>query len=505
MGTQHTSADDLWAGVDVGTQSLRVLLVDGTGAVVGRGAGRLTSRRRGDRHEQDPGQWWQVLGSASRQALRAAATTRPNPGTRVRGLAMCGTSGTFLLAGPDGVAHTPALMYDDARAAAEAAEAGRVGAELWRTLGYRVQPSWALPKLVWLLRHGAAELRTGLAAGRIGLRHCVDHLAGQLAGHPVATDWSHALKTGYDLDADGWPTAVLDALGVPGSALPGVVRPGALLGRVGPAGAEHTGLAEGTPIRAGMTDGCAAQVAAGALTPGSWNAVLGTTLVLKGVTEHRLTDPDGAVYSHRHPDHGWLPGGASSVGAGVLTARFPGADHARRDAAAASYEPAGGILYPLAGRGERFPFVRPDAEPFQIGVFAGDDDRYAATLQAVAYVEKLCYAHLSRLGARVDGPLTLTGGGTRSRYWCQLRADILRRELTIPASAEPAFGMAVVAAAGDGPLAGAAGRMIRGGSTVVPRPGAWDRFAGAYAAFVDALADRGWIDGPLARFAKEIA
>ena len=45
-----------------------------------------------------------------------------------------------------------------------------------------------------------------------------------------------------------------------------------------------TGIPAGTPIIAGMTDGCAAQIGAGALEVGSWNSVLGTTLVLKGVT-----------------------------------------------------------------------------------------------------------------------------------------------------------------------------------------------------------------------------
>jgi sugar (pentulose or hexulose) kinase len=499
MGTEHSPSPSLWAGVDVGTQSLRVVLSDDRGIVVGLGAGPLRSHRTRSVHEQDAEQWWQVLGTASRQALRAAEDVYPVPAERVRGLAICATSGTFLLAGSDGRAHTAALMYDDARAA------DGFDAEPWADLGHPIQPTWPLAKLVWLMRHAPADVRAGLAAGRIGLRHCADFLAERLAGHPVATDWSHALKTGHDPGSGQWPTAVLDRFGIPARVLPEVVRPGTLIGRVGAAGARHTGFAESTPIRAGMTDGCAAQIAAGALRPGSWNAVLGTTLVLKGVTEDRLVDPAGAVYCHRHPDRGWLPGGASSVGAGIIDKRFPSADHARRDAAAARFEPAGGILYPLAQRGERFPFVRPDAEAFESGTFVDDDDRYAAILQAVGYVEKLSYAHLRRLGASVDGRHYITGGGTRSHYWSQLRADILGRELVVPANAEPAFGMAVIAAAGDGPLADAAERMIRPGTAVTPRPGAPERFADAYAAFLDALAKRDWIDPGLAEYAKDVA
>ena len=75
-----------------------------------------------------------------------------------------------------------------------------------------------------------------------------------------------------------------------------------------------------------MTDSCAAQISAGALEEGSWNSVIGTTLALKGVTPKLLRDPGGVVYCHRHPDGGWLPGGASSTGAGIIPEMFPDAD-----------------------------------------------------------------------------------------------------------------------------------------------------------------------------------
>ncbi|NUT34599.1 MAG: carbohydrate kinase [Hamadaea sp.] len=478
---------DVWAGVDVGTQSLRVYLVDAAGAVAGRGSGRLRSHRRvaedgTRRHEQDPAQWWQVLGEAFRQAL--AGLDGRAGADRVRGVAFCSTSGTFTLAGPDGLARTPAVMYDDARAHVEAAKVAATGADLWTALGYPMQPSWALPKLVHLLRAGHR--------GR--LQHCADHLAERLAGAPVATDWSHALKTGYDVAAGTWPSPVLDRLGVPADMLPDVVRPGHRIGAVGAAGAAHTGLTVGTPIHAGLTDGCAAQAAAGALTPGSWNSVLGTTLVLKGVTTERLRDPGGAVYSHRHPDGGWLPGGASNVGAGVLDARFPGADQTALDAAAAAYEPAAGLSYPLLSKGERFPFVDPEAEAFDAGRFSGTAERYAALLQGVALVERLCFAYLQGLGADISGPVTLTGGATRSRYWTQLRADILGRDVILPAHAEPAFGAAACAAAGDGSLTAAAQKMAGDGRVVAHRPEVHERFAEPYAKFVAELHDRGYLE-----------
>jgi sugar (pentulose or hexulose) kinase len=242
-----------------------------------------------------------------------------------------------------------------------------------------------------------------------------------------------------------------------------------------------------------MTDGCAAQIRAGALSPGSWNSVLGTTLVLKGVTTQPLSDPNGVVYSHRSPDGNWLPGGASSVGAGILSAEFPNRDLDQLSALAAEHELANAITYPLAGRGERFPFDAPDACKFTLGKPRDDVDRFASLLQGIAFVERLCFDYLDWLGADVNGRLTLTGGGARSRYWCQLRADVLDRTVTLVENAEPAMGMAILAAAQGRSLAEVAGAMVTVRETIDPRPDRHRRFTEPYLRLIDELARHGWL------------
>lgn len=97
-------------------------------------------------------------------------------------------------------------------------------------------------------------------------------------------------------------------------------------------------------------------------------------------------------------------------------------------------------------RGERFPFTAPHAEGFVLGEPSDEIDLYAALLQGVAFIERLCFDYLQMLGAPVSGDLSLTGGAARSRYWCQLRADILGRPVRVPENAEAAVGMAVLAA-----------------------------------------------------------
>ena len=483
---------DVWVGLDLGTQSVRALAVTADGTVAGSGSRPLQGRRDGPRHEQDPDDWWRAVAAASRDALRDVDPSA------VRGVSVDDTSGTVLLVDRDGTPLTPGLMYDDTRAASDVERVNEVGAAVWHELGYqRMQPAWALPKLLWLLReHGAEGARVA---------HQSDLVTSRLVGGPVATDLSNALKTGAHLVDETWPTDVFDALGVPADVLPPLVRPGTQIGVVGEVAAEETGLPAGTPVVAGATDGCAAQLGAGVLRPGSWNSVLGTTLVLKGVARDLVRDPSGAVYSHKAPNGDWLPGGASSTGAGAISRDFPGADLDDLNRQAARYEPSGALTYPLVSTGERFPFMAPEAQGFTLGTPADDGERFAAVLQGVAFVERLCFDHLELLGAPLAGDLVLTGGATRSTYWNQLRADVLGRPVTLVENAEPALGMAVLAASPGRDAAEVAAGMVRVREVVEPRPEGTARLAEPYVRFVDELERRGWLPSDTARHAKEKA
>ncbi|MEA2189276.1 MAG: D-ribulokinase [Solirubrobacteraceae bacterium] len=454
----------VFVGLDLGTQSVRALAVSATGELLGRGSHPLTSRRHGVRHEQDPEAWWTALTAATREALSDI------PPGRVRGVATCGTSGTIVLVASDGQAVGPALMYDDARATEQA-----------RRLD--MASSWALPKLAWLIDQRADGVR---------LAHQPDVVTRRLVGHDVPTDSSHALKTGYDLVADEWPPALRTEYG---GLLPDVVRAGSQLGVVCPQAAAQTELPAGTPVIAGMTDGCAAQIAAGALREGAWNSVLGTTLVLKGVSAQPIHDPHGIVYCHRSPDGQWLPGGASSSGAGILSTTFPGRELDQLTHLAAGHEQTSVLAYPLVGRGERFPFVAPDAEAFLVGQPADEGEHFAALLQGLAFVERLCFEYLRLLGAPTDGELSLTGAATRNSHLNQLRADVLERPVRLVDNAESAYGMAILAmAAVEGErVADTAARMSRTREVIEPRGERAEHLRERYGHFVGELERRGWL------------
>jgi sugar (pentulose or hexulose) kinase len=484
----------VWIGLDIGTQSARALAVTTGGEIVGSGRQPLSSERSGVRHEQNADDWWRAVAAASLEAMRSV------PAECVRGVAVDGTSGTIVIVDREGSPLTPGLMYDDARATGYVDRVNAAGARTWVDLGYgRMQPSWALPKLLWLL-DAYPRLPRGAR-----LAHQSDFIGRRLVGTEVPADLSSALKSGAHLIAERWPDDVMGALNVPSALLPGLVRPGTVTGLVDRSAAAATGIPIGTPVIAGMTDGCAAQLGAGTLRPGSWNSVLGTTLVVKGVSHELVRDPLGVLYSHRAPNGDWLPGGASSCGAGIVSRDFGGRDLDALSRDAGTREPSAGLVYPLVSAGERFPFVAPEARGFSIEGDGSDEDEFAAVLQGVGYVERLCYDYLDLLGLAVDGVVTLTGGAAANRYWCQLRADILGRTVAIPKNSEPALGMAVLAASvGRDPGEVAAG-MVRVEATIDPRPQAADRFRAPYTRLVDELESRGWLGHSLADHARRRA
>lgn len=480
----------LVAGIDLATAHVRVVVADGRGVTIGSAERPLAvpDRPVPGQAEQDAASWWPATSSALREVT---ASLGPDAGEIVA-VAPTATSGTVVLVGRDRCPVGPALLYSDQRASAAAERANAAGRPRWRACGLRIAPSFALAKLGWLAGQGSLAAAARAWSG-------ADLIVARLTGRDPVTDWSHALKTGYDLVRREWPAEVLDALRIPASLLPPVAAPGSPAGTVSGAAARETGLPPGCEVRLGMTDGCTSQIACGAVTPGTFVSVLGTTLVVKGASPSLVHDPAGVVYSHRHPDGLWLPGGASNTGGEGLGLSGARAGLRRLDSAAAGRGPASVVTYPLARAGERFPFYAPSAAGFTLGAPRDDVDAFRARLEGVAFIERLAYDHLAALGIPFAGPVSVAGGATASDAWNRIRATVLGRQLRVPRHPESAFGAAVIAAVGTvhGDLTSAAAAMVRYRDAVEPDNNETAALRDSYLRLVDELSARGWVSEAL--------
>lgn len=480
---------DLVVGIDMATAAVRAAAMDAGGTLHAEAATRLPRPAvpRPGWSEQDAGAWW----PAACRVLMEVTRRLGDRSRSVVAVTVCSTSGTVVAFDRRGDVIGPALMYADQRAADEARIAQGAAAQRWQTLGLRIQPSFGIAKWAWLMKQPDV-------AGRVTrLGHASDVVVGRLTGAPAPTDWSHALKSGYDPLRREWVSEAMDALDIPSALLPDVLRPTEFAGNICAAAAAATGLPAGCRVRLGMSDACASQFAAGATTPGRCVSVLGSTQVLKAASQSLIAGAAGAVYSHRHPDGWWLPGGASSTGARSLVAAFPGGDLRTLDRLAMEHGPATGVVYPLVGRGERFPFTAPEAEGFTACVPTDEVDRYRAHLEGIAFVERLGFEQLASLGFVPEGLLAVSGGGSRSRIWNRIRATVLGRRVAERPGADTARGACILAAAGTihADLATATDAMAAGGEDVHPDEREVPALEQNYRRFLDALHLQRWYAG----------
>ncbi|WP_337098926.1 FGGY-family carbohydrate kinase [Paenibacillus sp. YIM B09110] len=415
-------------GVDIGTQGLRVVLMDNAGnqvAVIKESFGWSDNR-----DEQDPELWWSMLLKALRQLGELAAKAGWSP---IRSIAVASTSGTVI---PVDEHHSPlhaALMYSDNRSKEEALLCTEVA-------GKAINSSYGLPKMLWYIHNYPEQ------AARIRLWcHAVDYMTGKLSGVWGIADYTSALKSGYDLEANEWPNDLSATLNIPADHLPKVIAPGEIVGRLSDEVCESTGLPSSVLMVAGMTDGCASQIASGCCLPGHWNTTIGTTLVIKGITRQPVHDPLGRIYNHKHPQGYWMPGGASNTGADWISLDYGGWDLAELNQEAKQWLPTPWLSYALSRQGERFPFLNEDARGFDApGLTAVQ--RYAARLESVAYMERLAYETIESLSPETIEVVYTAGGGSSSDTWLQIRSDVLQKPIYKMKHVEGADGAAMLAA-----------------------------------------------------------
>jgi sugar (pentulose or hexulose) kinase len=469
-------------GIDGGTSGVRAMAATAEGEVVAEARAPLVDLPTpAPAHEQDAHTWWravcQTLGEL-RESLKSGQNWNA-----ITGIAVTSTSGSLVLADSDGEPVRPAMLYDDGRAAPVADE---LNARLPAGEA-KVNASFSLSKSLWVRKHEPAVWDRARY-----ILHPADWLTAKLTGEWGFSDYSDALKLGYDQEKNHWSAAVALA-DVPSAMLPSVVAPGEQVGAVCARAASDTGLTAGVPVLAGATDGLASLIGSGAHQPGHANTTLGTTLVWKVLSPAKPRLGPG-MYCHYLPSKLWAPGAASNTGPGSIQLDEARIDPAETDRRAATHLPTPIQCYPLSGRGERFPFLNPQARAFWEGTPASPGERHAAQLQALACVERWGYERLEDCGVAVSSEVFSAGSAAASPVLSQLRANVLDRAVVRCANPTAAFGAAILAAGTTlfgGDLTAAIRSMTRVDDTHAPEPARVEAFDTAYQHFRAACSRHG--------------
>jgi D-ribulokinase len=478
--------ESYFVGIDIGTQGARVTMLDAQGQQLGAAEASFSLNDQ-SRQEQDPHQWWETCLRLLKELCDKCSAIADL--SVVKAIAVTSTSGTIIPIDTLNEPLHPAIMYSDPRSAIEAA-ACKVAAVASGTKGYKAfNASSGLPKMVWFISQYPEKVP--LIHRFI---HAADFITGKLSGNFSVTDSTNALKSGYDLHQLRWPDYITRALPLQKQWLQDVVPSGTAVGQLVPEVADMLGLPPGVVVTAGITDGCASQVASGAVNLGDWNTTIGTTLVIKGVTRNEIDDPSGALYCHRHPEGYWMPGGASNTGADWISRLFHDCDLSILDAEAAEIIPTKHLAWPLLQEGERFPFVAPKARGFAPeGVT--QTEMFAAYMEGVAYIERYAYERISDLSGEKIVQVFTAGGGSNSDTWLRIRSNVLNLPICKMRNTSGASGAAVIAASQTGfeNLSAAARAMIQPLQKIFPEPTYVRQYEGQYQRFKMVLAEKGYI------------
>jgi xylulokinase len=463
-----------YLGLDIGTSSVKVLLVDADQKTVAEASPSLTvSRPQPLWSEQNPEDWV----SGVEEGVAAVRKQAPQAFAALAGIGLSGQMHGATLLDEAGKPLRPAILWNDGRSFAECAELKRRVPDVETITGNLVMPGFTAPKMLWVEKH---ESEIAKKTKRVLLPK--DYVRLRLSGEAVS-EMSDAAGTSWlNVRERKWDERLLAATGLSVSAMPRLVEGSEVSAHLSPAVAKAWGLEERKiPIAGGGGDNAASAIGVGATEAGEGFVSLGTSGVIFSVTDKYVSLPERTLHAFCHalPNrwHGmavmlsaaaslaWIAsilGKDEEVGALVASAQAFAASKANVAAAP--------VFLPYLS-GERTPLNDAEATGMFAGLRAshGRDALVFAVMEGVAFSFADGVDVLDAAGARPVRPL-LVGGGARSDFWGQMIADVTGLTIDVAKGAEAG---AALGAARLGMLAAGAGTVRQ----VCPRPPVQRSFA----------------------------
>ncbi len=449
-----------YIGIDIGTSGTKSLLVDSKGAILAEASaeyGVLMPKPMWT--EQNPDDWW----NATVKTVKAVLKTSKVKGAEVKAIGLSGQMhGSVFLDAKQKVIR-PALLWNDQRTAAECDEITRRAGGREKLIEMVANPAltgFTAPKVLWLRNHEKKNYDK--------LRHLLlpkDEIRRRLTG-VLATEVSDASgMLLLDVVKRRWSKELLSKLELDESLLAKVHESEEVTGTLLPDVAKELGLSTHCKVVGGAGDCAAGAVGNGIVKQGILTTSLGTSGVVFVHSDTPQYDKLGRLHTFCHAVRGkWHMMGVTLSAAGSLQwfvqhlckelASKKGADPYKIINEEAEKVASGseGLFFLPYLAGERTPHADAHARGCFIGLTGAHHRGHMArsVMEGVAYSLRESLAIIRSLEIPIK-EIRLSGGGAKSELWKQILSDVFgQATCTINAEQGPAYGVALLAAVGDG-------------------------------------------------------
>jgi xylulokinase len=436
----------LMLGLDLGTTGAKAGVIDAGGRVIAtRTIEYETSTPRPGWAEQDPSAWWDASSSAMRAVMSSPGIAAEN----VAGIGVSGQMhGSVFLDENAGVVR-PCILWCDQRTGPQCERITELlgAARLATLVGNPALPGFTAPKILWLQQNDPAAFER---TSKVVLPK--DYINMRLTGR-LATEVSDASGTLlFDVRARDWSAEMFDRLGLSAGIVPEVLESSQRLGSLTAAAARATGLREGTVVAAGGADNACGALGMGVSDEGRVAVSIGSSGTVLAPTASARIEPEMRLHSFCHavPGTWYLMGVMLSAGlslrwfrdnlgepeVGLAAGRSKDAYELLDETASAAPAGCEGMLFLPYLSGERTPHADPDARGVLFGIDLTKRRAHVvrAVMEGVTFGLDDSVSLMRDMGVPLESVVS-GGGGSRSRLWRQMQADVF--ELPIKAAGVP--------------------------------------------------------------------
>ena len=447
------------AGVDFGTLSVRVSLVDSERGLIESAMAEYPLHRKREDSEyatQSHDDHMQALAFATRDVLKKAGVR----GDQVQAIALDTTGSSVIPVDQNLQPLGEYYLWCDHRAKGEAAEiteaAHREKLEVIHWCGGVYSSEWGFSKLLHWLRHNP-DKRSRFASA---FEHC-DMVAATLCGITDARKVKRSVcamghKWLWNAQLGGLPPETflikVDPLltGVREKLDGEYATSDQIAGKLSPAWADKLGLKPGIPIPVGAFDAHWDAIGAGCRTDDMVN-VIGTSTCIIGITPSVNLVPGvcGVVQGSVHPQQTGIEAGLSAVGdIFAAIASRAGTDVAALGAGLEKYR-AGqtGLLRMTWDNGDRTVLVNPNLRGVTLGwnLQSTAQDELFAAIEGTAFHTRVILDRMAEHGVHIKRVINAGGIPQKNDVLNQVYANVLARPVLVPCKSVVSLGAAIFA------------------------------------------------------------